>query len=294
MESVFNYKDNLRIRQKQILKMKRFQRNDEYLTPPGSLSQLLSHPINKGQNGIDISIFNDHRYAFFFWNKWTQNLIKEDRINYPPCLVTLDWHQDLVCPEDLEKKYLEKLDLNSNQDVAVYAWNNLSSINDTHIMSAAYLNIIGDVYVHCRQGSFDSDWEDDHIIDRYGNTHTIKKFKDYKDLENGLLASDENNVYFDIDLDFFTLQNPFNGEGPIYTYLSEKTIKEMLDHKHPLMQWIFKRLQGITIAIEPEHSGGLLKANRLLNVINNIWFKPSLFTSYPGQWDKETNWKHLR
>ncbi|MDH6254197.1 hypothetical protein M2347_003924 [Chryseobacterium sp. H1D6B] len=194
----------------------------------------------------------------------------------------------------MEKKDLEDLDLNSNNDVATYAWANLSSINDTHIMSAAYLNIIGDIYLHCHQGSFDRDWEDDQIIDRYGNTHTIKKFKEYKDLENCLLLSDENYVYFDIDLDFFTLKNPLNGEGADYTYLSERIIKEMLSHEHSLIQWIFRRLEGITIATEPEHTGGLLKSNRLLNVINNIWFRPSLFTSYPGQWDKETKWKHLR
>lgn len=79
-----------------------------------------------------------------------------------------------------------------------------------------------------------------------------------------------------------------------YTYLSNKNIEEMLNHETPLMQWIFQRLQGITIATEPEHTGGLLKSNKLLNLINNIWFKPSLFTSRPGKWDKETRWKHLR
>lgn len=68
----------------------------------------------------------------------------------------------------------------------------------------------------------------------------------------------------------------------------------MLDYETPLMQWIFQRLQGITIATEPEHTGGLLKSNKLLSLINNIWFKPSLFTSRPGKWDKETQWKHLR
>lgn len=220
--------------------------------------------------------------------------MKENRIKHPPSLITLDWHQDLVFPEDIEKSDLEVLNLDSNHDVAVYAWSNLRSLNDTHILSAAYLNIIGDVYVHCRQGLFESDWENEYIIDRYGNTHAIKKFKDYEDLESCLLSTDENNVYFDIDLDFFTLKNPFNGKGGNYTYLSEKTIKKMLSYEHPLMKWIFQRLEGITIATEPEHTGGLLKANRLLRIINNIWFQPSLFTTYPGQWDKETQWKHLR
>ncbi len=270
--------------------------NAEYVTPPGSLSQLLSHPYYGDRKSIEISIFNDHRYAFFFWNKWTQKLIKEDSIYCPPSLVTLDWHQDLVYPTDGEKEWLKELDLSNNKDVALYSWANLSNINDTHIMSAAYLNIIGDIYVHCRQGKFDRDWEDREFIDRYGNIHIIKKFKEYQDLEQYLLSCKVNNVYFDIDLDFFTLNNPLQigGGRDKYTYLSQKTIKEMLNYNNPLMQWIFERLQGITIATEPEHTGGLLKSNKLLNRINKIWFKPSLFTSRPGRWDKETQWKHLR
>lgn len=270
--------------------------NDKYVTPPGSLSQLLSHPYYRDSKSIEITIFNDHRYAFFFWNKWTQTLNNEESISLPPSLVTLDWHQDLVYPTDREKEWLRELDLSNNKDVALYSWANLRSLNDTHIMAAAYLNIIGDVYLHCRQASFESDWEDEFINDRYGNVHTIRKFKEYRCLEKSLLSSKETNVYFDIDLDFFTLNNPLQvgGGSGNYTYLSEKTIKEMLSYDSSLMKWIFQRLQGITIATEPEHTGGLLKSNRLLNVINNIWFQPSLFTSYPGQWDKETEWKHLK
>lgn len=270
--------------------------NDKYVTPPGSLRQLISHPYYGSSKSIEISIFNDHRYAFFFWNKWTQELMNEHNINYPPCLVTLDWHQDLGYPTDDEKEWLKELDLSNNKDVALYSWANLSHLNDTHIMAAAYLNIIGDIYVRCRQRRSDRNWEDKEFIDRYGNVHKIKKFKVDQELENSLLSSDKSNVYFDIDLDFFTLNNPLQvgGGNGNYTYLSNKAIKEMLNHHHPLMQWIFKRLQGITIAMEPEHTGGLLKSNRLLNLINSIWFQPSLFTSHPGKWNKETQWRHLR
>lgn len=271
-------------------------RNDQYVTPPGSLSQLISHPYYGERKSIEISIFNDHKYAFFFWNKWTQKLMNDDSINYPPSLVTLDWHQDLVYPTKEEKEWLKELNLNNNKDVALYSWANLSHLNDTQIMSAAYLNIIGDIYVHCRQGKYDTNWKDKEFVDRYGNIHSIKKFKEYKDLEKCLLTCNENNVYFDIDLDYFTLNNPLQmgGGNGNYTYLPDKTIKEMFHYDNSLMQWIFQRLQGITIATEPEHTGGLLKSNKLLNLINNIWFKPSLFTSRPGEWDKETQWRHLR
>lgn len=276
--------------------MKLHFNNDKYVIPPGSLNQLLSHPYYRNRKGIEISIFNDHRYAFFFWNKWTQKLLNEDSTNDPPILVTLDWHQDLAYPTDEEKEWLKKLDLKSNKDVALYSWANLSHLNDTHIMAAAYLNIIGDIYVHCRQGRFDRSWEDKEFIDRFGNIHIIKKFKEYQGLIDCLIASEKNSAYFDIDLDFFTLNNPLQvgGGSGGYTYLSEKIIREMLNYNHPLMEWIFQRLQGITIATEPEHTGGLLKSNKLLNLINDIWFQPSLFTSYPGKWDKGTQWRHLR
>lgn len=273
--------------------MKRFSRNDEYINPPGSLTQRVSHPYDEYSNSIDISIFNDHRYAFFFWNKWTRKLA-QDGNNEPPCLVTLDWHQDLVYPEDVEKDRLQELNLGSNYEVALYSWINLRTLNDTHILSAAYLNLIGNVYVHCRQGTFASDWEDEYIVDMYGNTHTIKKFEEYQHLEKTLLSSDEKKVYFDIDLDFFTIKNPLQSGSGNYSYLPEKMIKNMLDFKNPFMKWVFERLQGITIATEPEHTGGILKSNRLLNVINKIWFDPPLFTSHPGEWQRETKWKHLK
>lgn len=270
--------------------------NDKYVSPPGSLSQSLSHPAHGLGRSIEISIFNEHRYAFFFWNKWTQKLISEDRTNYPPSLVTLDLHQDLVYPTEEEMERLRELDLRSNKEIALYSWANLRDLNDTHILAAAYLSIIGDVYVNCLQTSFGATWEDEYLEDRYGNTHIIRKFKEYQDLENCLLESKENNVYFDIDLDFFTLINPLQpgGGSGNYTYLPDKTIKEMLHPTHPMMTWIFQRLHGITIATEPEHTGVLMESNRLLTLINKIRFKPSLFTRRPGKWGKETQWRHLR
>lgn len=276
--------------------MKLHFKNDEYLIPPGTLKTSLSHPHYKNARSIELSVFNEHRYAFFFWNKWTQQLIESDRINYPPSLVTLDWHQDLVSPTSTEKEWLSKLNLNSNKDVALYSWANLGTLNDTHIMAAAYLNLIGDVYVHCRQGSFEDHWKDRSIKDKYGREHVIKKFKKFKDLEEALLKSDEANVYFDIDLDFFTIDNPLQmgSRSEEYSYVSKKKIKEMLSPDSTLMKWVFQRIQGITIALEPEHTGGLLKSNQLFSLIDSIWFQPSLFTKYPGNWDKQTKWKHLR
>jgi hypothetical protein len=274
--------------------MKFKQQNDTYITPPGSLTERLSHPREKYESGIELSVFNDHRYAFFFWNNWTRKLANQNSFSAPPCLVTLDWHQDLVIPDKTEKEWMNKLNLESNREVALFAWENLSNLNDTHILSAAYLNMIGNIYVHCRQGSFDSDWEDDEIVDKFGNVHIVKKFKKYEDLQNHLISSNETEVYFDIDLDFFTLNNPFNGKGKRYTYVNQQETRRMLAIDTPLIAWVFERLKGITIAKEPEHTGGLLKSNKLLDLINNCWFKPGLFVSHPGDWDQYTDWKHLK
>jgi hypothetical protein len=255
-------------------------RNPYYIIPPGSAVQHLSHPA--GENGsISLAIFPEHRYGFYYWLKWT----RENKYTSPPCLVSMDWHQDLYPPDKVEKRWLRKLDQNDDGKVASFCWAKLCGNNDGQILSAAYLNLIGNIYVCCRQGSFNSSWEDDQIKDVFGKTHIIKKFKTAEALEDYLIKSDEAKVYFDIDLDFFTIKNPLNGKGDIFTYMTNSQICNLLSIKKPMIEWIFKRLCGFTIATEPEHCGGLLQSNRLLALVNSIYFKPNLFT-------KDCDWKH--
>lgn len=269
-------------------------RNIDYVSPPGCLSEILSHPYFGERESVQLALFFEHRYAFFLWNKWTRRLrIKKD-IHNPPCLITLDWHQDLYYPSDLEKEWLDKLDLSNNRDVSLHTWANLPPLNDGQIMAAAYLNLIGNIYVHCRQGKNSRKWKDDIFEDKYGNQHLVKKFKKYSELEEHILNSDETNVYFDIDIDFFTIMNPYCGVGKSFTYLADSTIKKMLQKERPLIDWIFQRLCGFTIAIEPEHSGGLLKANYYLDFINKLYFKPPLFSNFGSDFEKGTDWKHLK
>ena len=237
-------------------------RNPHYIVPPGSAKQILSHPFLR-RGVTELAIFQEHRYAFFYWLKWT----RENTDCKPPCLVSLDWHQDLCYPCETEKKWLSELDQSNDGEVALFSWAKLAGNNDGHILSAAYLNIIGDIYVHCRQGTFESNWEDEEFIDINGNKHTIKKFKTHKELEDCLLASNETKVYFDIDLDFFTLNNPYNGKGKKFTYMEKEEMQNILSISNPLTQWIFERLCGFTIATEPKHCGGLLKSNKLLDIM---------------------------
>ena len=74
-------------------------RNPYHIEPPGVSRQILSHPTNETE-AIELAVFQEHRYAFFYWNKWMR---KNESAN-PPCLVSLDWHQDLCYPCETEKE----------------------------------------------------------------------------------------------------------------------------------------------------------------------------------------------
>ncbi|WP_276493795.1 hypothetical protein [Maribacter zhoushanensis] len=254
-------------------------RNPYHIEPPGTLRQILSHPTQ--ENGvIELAIFQEHRYAFFFWNKWVQKCKTPE----PPCLVSLDWHQDLCYPCETEKEWLNELDLLNDADVSAFTWSKLNGLNDGQILAAAYLNLVGNIYVHCRQGNSKDAWKDEELIDKFGNAHIIRKFEEFEELESFLLNSNEEKVFFDIDLDFFVLDSGLHNGIFEFTYLKKGRIKEILHSERALMKWIFKRLEGFTIATEPEHCGGLLKSNKFLDTINQFYFKPELFSP-------KANWK---
>lgn len=248
-------------------------RNPYHIEPPGALREILSHPVREYE-AIELAVFQEHRYAFFYWNKW----LRESQGEKPPCLVSLDWHQDLCYPCETEKEWLDKLDLSSDADVSVFSWAKLAGNNDGHILCAAYLNLIGNIYVHCRQELGRDTWKDEELIDKFGNKHIIKKFKTFEELQEALTNSSEASAFFDIDLDFFSVKNGLSDGSFEFTYLKEEEIKKMLDKDNPFIKWIFERLKGITIATEPEHCGGLLKSNKFLNLISEIYFEPELFS----------------
>jgi hypothetical protein len=261
--------------------------DNNHVTPPGSLVEILSHPAFDNKT-VELTLFNYHRYAFFFWNKWSQLLKAKHGDILPPSLVTLDWHQDLAFPDDGEKRNLDGLDLSDNLDVALHCWLNLNPLNDTHIASAAYCNLIGDIYVHCRQRN-DQQWGDMLFTDQFGNTHVIRRYKTFDELEAALLKARHDHVYFDIDLDFFAIENSYSGRDRRFKYMKKDAIHDMLKPERKAIRWIFDRLAGFTIALEPQHCGGLLASNKLLDILNKLYFKPGLFSSG----DKDAGWKHL-
>lgn len=256
---------------------------------PGGYEEILSHPSGNGDT-VRTYIFDDHRFALFYWAKWTLSQKENDNIiKNPPCLITLDWHEDLCFPSDREKKELQSLDLSNLEEIGYYAWARSSSMNDCHILEAAYLNLIGDIYVVCRK----SKWDEESIHDLNGDIHKVYKFKTIEDLEKTMPSISSSKVFFDIDLDFFTLKNPLNGVGKRFTYLNQKDIQKMFDPNSYLIRWIFDRMACLTVAKEPEHCGGLKYSNRLMNVLDQHFFYPTLLKSYLGNGNNHTVWKHL-
>jgi hypothetical protein len=257
-----------------------------YIEPPGCLKDLLSSPCGRGT--IELALFQEHRFAFFYWIKWTNKLENE-----VPSLVTYDWHQDLAPPYSDELEDLKNLDLADNGEVAFYTWAKLSHLNDVQIRAAILLNKIKDVYAICRQKC--SRDEIQIIKDFYGNEHKIMVFHSVDEFEQHIPNIVDNKLYFDIDLDYFTLSNPLSVGCPYkkkdFTYVNKEKIIELLSPSNPTIKWIFEKLAGFTIATEPEFCGGLKKSNYFLQIIDSLYFSPSLFYSVPNS--KRTEWKHL-
>lgn len=262
-------------------------RFESYLDPPGCLREILISPFNS-KECIEIALFQEHRFAFFYWLKWT-NALKGDI----PSLITYDWHQDLAPPYNDELEELQSLDTSDKDEVSLYTWRKLSRVNDVQIRAAILHNKLKDVYAICRQQS--SRPKVEIIKDFKGNAHRIFIFNSIEDFEEHLPKIKDKKVYFDIDLDYFTLSNPKSVKSPYsnknYTYLTKKQITALLCLSNPTIKWIFERMAGFTIATEPEFCGGLKKSNYFLQIIDSTYFTPSLFyTTLHGG----TKWRHLK
>jgi len=257
--------------------------DNKYLRLPNSNCEIIGHP-NGTDNVIDIGLVKDHRFVFYFWFKWWKetNRKLEENIIKAPSLVTIDWHRDLCAPCDIEKQDLINLNLNSYKEVALFSWDKLNPLNDGHILSAVYLNLIGDVYVLCKQ----EDSDEENFTDHWGNEHKIICFETKEELLEELLKDDINEIYFDIDLDYFTESEDPCGGGEDLILMDDKDIISLLDINSEFMQWIFARMEGMTIATEPKWCGGLRNSNKIYDLLDNTLFDFQLFS-------KHTKWKHL-
>jgi hypothetical protein len=252
--------------------------DDEFLLPPGCMMSILPHP-SEANAALEVALFCDHRYAFFFWARW-RNAIGTDAA--PPILITLDWHEDLSAPGGNELTELVNLNLRNPRDVALFCWEGLSPLNDGQVLAAAYLNLIGDVYVLRKQ---DGDG-DDSFVDAGGNVHRIRCFREQDHLMAELSKLDAKYAFFDLDLDYFTESPHACGGGDNVSLVPDEVVSEMVSPEGRLMQWIFPRMAGMTVATEPEFCGGLENSNHLQSLISSCLFAPQLLHG-------RSTWKHL-
>ncbi|MCJ7801468.1 MAG: UPF0489 family protein [Candidatus Marinimicrobia bacterium] len=231
--------------------------------PPNTLVQSVPQP-NRTDSLIELCIFNDHRYAFYFWN-----YIK-NKNQYNCDLLTFDWHQDLFDPSPGLKEELSNIDLQKDDEVAYFSWARLNPNNDDHILSALYLDLFKDIWVVCKQGE---DSQEEVYKDFQGKNHTIRKFKCYRDSIERLKIVSIDNVIMDIDVDYFTIENNTSNDRQHFTYEKRNYVEEIFLLKSDLIEWILPKLAGITIALEPDCTGGISKSYEYLSILESLWFE---------------------
>lgn len=244
----------------------------ENLMPPGTYLESITHPEDRSRK-IELAVFKEHRFAFYFWNRWTAKLPDKSE---PPTLITIDWHRDLAPPSASEKKNLKKLKLSHHDKVAKFIWSGLDTHNDSHLLSAAFLNIIGDVILLKNYG----EQIENTYVDNEGNEHRISEFKSYSNFEEAVIAHNAERYFLDIDLDFFVKGKVVSHQLQEVTPYSEQEIAEIVDSGSPLFKHLYANLEGLTIAAEPRYCGGILKSNQLMKIVLE-----QLFT-------QDLRWKH--
>jgi hypothetical protein len=252
--------------------------DNSYNCPPGTAYSIVASPDGENR-AIEVAIMKEHRFAFYYWFKWA----KENGCDKPKALVSIDWHQDLCPPCEPEQQELSQVNLNSYLEVARYSWEGLNPLNDGHILAAAYLNLIGNIYVLCKQDIHEPIFT---MMDINDKEHKVYCFNDQGTLIQALKESEETSIYLDIDLDYFTESTDPCGGGENLTVMSKQQIEEVISTDGFFMQWCFKRMQGMTIATEPEFCGGLKNSNNIFNIIDSKLFAVPLFGA-------KVKWRHL-
>ncbi len=106
----------------------------------------------------------------------------------------------------------------------------------------------------------------------------LMRYVEYKNIKQ---------IYFDIDLYYFTIENPTSNDKQYFTYMKDKDIKDTFNLDSHLMQWTMERIERMTIALEPEHTGSVNKSMKYFNLLEKQFFSGSVF-----QW--KTTWRHLK
>jgi len=247
---------------------------------PTSKEYLLSHPGGTGAKRLELAVFRDHRFAFYYWLKWARLAGYPDESPSgwrPPALVTIDWHRDLAPPSEAYRPSLDRIAEAGPEEAWRFAEEELDSHNDEQVLSAAWLNLVGNILLLKNYGMEQRDT----FADRYGREHRILEFVNWGEFCDAASGLSDERVYLDIDLDYFVKNKvaPHQTEG-VRLY-DDAEIREIADPHNRLFRHLSERLAGFTIATEPRYCGGMQNSKYLLEVVLNSLFTPDM------------RWRHL-
>lgn len=255
------------------------------LLPPGCITEIVLQP-NDSDATMEIGIVQEHRFAFFYWLKWRHDRQIKGKKATPPNLVTVDWHYDVGAMCDFFPDVIKKLDYSNLAELALFSWCGLRSLNDGHIAPAMFLNAINDVYVILKQhGHFETG---EPFIDRYGNPHNVHYYYSVEEFldEHGCDAVHQ--CIFDLDLDYFTeIKSDEWLDAPTLDSVFNQSTSVFFKNDSPFMQWLFSRMCGMTMALEPKYCGGLHNCFQIFNEVCSYLFDPPLLSA-------NCKWKHLK
>lgn len=242
-------------------------------SPPGSTTDFVSSP--DGDRCCEIGIVHEHRFAFYHWARYSL------RGEEAPILITLDSHDDVGVPGEVDPQALNALDLRNGTEIGLFCWFELRSLNDGHILPALHLGFFSDVHVLLNAdesiGEFGLEHPDEEHIGRDGSRHRVRFHRDAESLLRDLPASEP--LFLDIDLDYFACENREAGKVLGSQRLrSEDEIRACLSLRGELMSRLLDRVVGVTIALEPRYCGGLANSLRVLEILNQEFFGSSLCT----------------
>ena len=261
------------------------------LNPVGCTSTFVDHPNVqlRRRNCIELAFVFEHRFAFSYWIKWKQEQLDRqkvvDRDFQAPDLVTWDWHDDVGGACDFVADELELLDQRNENEVGFFCWAGLRAINDGHIAPAVWLNAIGSVYVLQKQMTADECRDQNYqLSNRYGKNVNVKFFSSMKGLHTALLSRPpRTRTIWDVDLDYFVTKTSDGGKGDA-KLIPPSRVKEQTSCHNPVVSLILENVQGITIALEPEYTGGLARSLLLYKTWEGTLFTRSVF-------DDNCQWK---
>lgn len=258
------------------------KRRRDQLDPPGCVTEYISS-FTDDLGCLIAGIVYEHRFAFYYWGLYSLDEAKPRH----PVLITLDSHDDVGVPSEVDQEGLDNLNIRDQNELGLFAWKRLRSLNDGHILPALYLDFFSDVYVLINDNEQSIGFElpgAEQYKDRYGDLHMVRFYQCAEELLTDLPPNIP--VFLDIDLDFFT--KGYRGAGHVVgseLLKSDAEISSTLSIDGPLIGPIVHRIAGLTIALEQKFCGGLQNSLHILGILDRELFEGTLST-HSCHWKK--------